>query len=465
MNNKTWISGKKISLVQMLDAREERWNRQQNLLSNYHQTLISLSLNIPGPVKYFPLAGLTLEEGITAIIRVLDSHQCKPAYSEKLYGLAGCYGYFILTTNAYDCKKWMTILEETHPLGRIFDIDVLTVNGQKITRKQIGFPERTCLLCERPAFACGRSRRHPAEELLNLEITWMTSYFMEKLSRQIAGLFTKAMTYEVTVTPKPGLVDRWHSGAHYDMDISLFMDSIDSLTPYFFECSMLGASFSSDHYDELFARLRTLGIQAEHAMYQATGNVNTHKGLIFSGGLLCACAAHSYIKKMRFDFNFMSDMCQKMSVSLIEDLNTNRNDISLTHGEQLYRTYGLKGIRGEAMNGFPTLFGTGLNIFHTCRSLSFPLYKSGRITLLYLMAYSEDTNIIIRSSYETWQKITSQLQAFLIRTPLAEINDVEVISQLDMWFLQQNISPGGSADLLALVYFLYFLSQTSVPTK
>lgn len=457
-NKSIWVSGTSASLDEILDAREEHWHLQQELISQYHQTLICLTLNIPGPLKLFPLARLTFEEGISAIETELAHHQCEPVYSRKFFKFTGCCGYFVVSACASDCKKWMTSLEEVHPLGRIFDIDIVNTNSHKISRKEIGISERSCLLCNRPAFLCGRSRTHSVQELLDQEIVWMNSYFTKKIARQLAGLFTKAMTYEVTVTPKPGLVDRWHSGAHHDMDIDLFMDSIDALFPYFEECSICGATFTSENYKKLFDTLRALGRQAEQSMYTATRNVNTHKGLVFSGGILCAAAAHSYIQKLKFDFEFMSAICRQMLVSLHNDFETSHQTIPLTHGKQLYQTHGLRGIRGEAMNGFPTLFKIGLNIFFSCRSLNFPLYKSGRITLLYLIAYSEDTNIIKRSSYETWQNLTAQLKSFLDCTPLSEINDMQIISELDTWFLQQNISPGGSADLLALVYFLYFLS-------
>ena len=62
---------------------------------------------------------------------------------------------------AVKIKKLMTTMEETHILGRLFDIDVLDANGQKLSRDM----PRRCLLCDKQAQICARSRRHSVSEL------------------------------------------------------------------------------------------------------------------------------------------------------------------------------------------------------------------------------------------------------------------------------------------------------------
>lgn len=454
-----WTHGREITLAELLDAREERWHRQLKLTAQYRQTLICLTLNIPGPVKSFPLARLTFDAGMLAIERELSRHQCRIAYRESCHGGWGFQGIFLTEQDASDCKKWMVNIEETHPLGRIWDIDVLNAQGEKLSRDGTGHPRRACLLCSRPAFVCGRSRRHSARELLEREISLMKTYFSRQLAEQTAGLFTKAMIYEVTTTPKPGLVDRWHNGAHKDMDIGTFIDSAAALFPYYQECALRGISFHGSDYPALFAALRPLGLEAEQTMYQAARHANPHKGLIFSGGIFCAAAAHCYAKRGDFRHEDISAICQKMLPDLSKDFEALSHGQPQTHGEKLYRAYHLLGIRGEAMRGYPTVFGWGWNVFTTCLSHGFPLYKSGQITLLYLIAHSEDTNIIARSSYETWDRLTRKLKNFLASVPIDQLDAEAITARLDAYFMKENISPGGSADLLALVYFLYFLRQ------
>lgn len=453
-----WTSGREVLLAELLDARENRWHTQQELIAQYQTNLICLTLNIPGPVKDFPLARLTFDEGLLAIERELSLRQCPILYRESSHGVWGYWGFFLVGHSAPDCKKWMASLEETHPLGRIFDIDVLNPQGEKLSRDAMGYPRRTCLLCSRPAFVCGRSRSHSVKELLDHQTSLMKTYFTRQLAQRTAGLFTKAMIYEVSTTPKPGLVDRWHSGSHKDMDIGTFMDSTAALFPYYEECALRGISFDGSDYPALFDSIRPLGLEAEQTMYKAAGNANPHKGLIFSGGIFCAAAARCYVKSGHFRQEDISAICRKMLGNLSKDFESFSRVQPKTHGEKLYRDYHLLGIRGEAMKGYPTVL-KGWNIFKTCLSQGFPLYKSGRITLLYLMAYSEDTNIIARSSYETWKTLTQKLKNLLRSVPIAELDEESITAQLDRYFMKENISPGGSADLLALVYFLYFLQQ------
>ena len=73
------------------------------------------------------------------------------------------------------------------------------------------------------------------------------------------------------------------------------------------------------------------------------------------------------------------------------------------------------------------------------------------------MGNTEDTNLIIRSDYETANRIQKSLSAFLNHSDYEE--QLSILPVLDDYFVSQNISPGGSADMLALTYFLYFLSQ------
>lgn len=119
---------------------------------------------------------------------------------------------------------------------------------------------------------------------------------MKMQKTEISGKLEKtallSLLLEVSSSPKPGLVDRFNCGAHRDMDFFTFMESSAALSGYFVKCALLGTEFQGDHPKELFRRLRPVGIAAERTMFQATGGVNTHKGLVFSLGILCAAAAH-----------------------------------------------------------------------------------------------------------------------------------------------------------------------------
>ena len=109
----------------------------------------------------------------------------------------------------------------------------------------------------------------------------------ERSAAYVAQQATRSLLYEVSVTPKPGLVDRLDSGAHTDMDFFTYLDSSVALTEYFRSAYLEGSTRSALAPPDLFTCLRKLGRQAERQMYAATSGVNTHKGSVFTLGLFC----------------------------------------------------------------------------------------------------------------------------------------------------------------------------------
>ena len=100
--------------------------------------------------------------------------------------------------------------------------------------------------------------------------------------------------YEACTTPKPGLVDMNNSGSHSDMDIYTFIDSSSVLVSYFRKFSLAGIRYCNDEPYQLFEKIRYLGMLAEDEMLISTNNVNTHKGLIFSLGIICSALGYLF---------------------------------------------------------------------------------------------------------------------------------------------------------------------------
>ena len=283
-----YIVGPSVSLEEMLAEREWRAAEEMRQLETC-AVLMVLSTNVAGPVKTFPL----LRKGFEEARQLLETRLDQEGVSWSLRGVhchdGGPTAFYAVETEATLAKRIACAVEETPGLGRLLDIDVLTAGGVKLERGQEGYPPRQCLLCGRPAFECGRSRRHSVEELQRETVRRLTEYFLSQYARQVEQAALRAMLYEVSVTPKPGLVDRRDSGAHRDMDFFTFVDSAAAIAPFFNRMCRLG--YHSPRSNSAFCReLRTLGMDAEAAMYRATGGVNTHKGLIFSLGLLTAAA-------------------------------------------------------------------------------------------------------------------------------------------------------------------------------
>lgn len=468
MKQELWTSGKDVSMAKILDARENRMQIQQEMLQKSPSCLLSFTLNIPGPVKVFPYTKWTYEVGISIILKGISLLNGVIIEQKEVKKDTGWEAFFALNLHPEDMKSYLLEQEEQHPLGRLFDFDILRADGSKLSRQELGFLERTCLLCGNPAFLCGRSRTHSAQELLAKEIEIMENFFVFRLSNHIGLLMQKALFYEVNTSLKPGLVDRLHNGSHKDMRLSTFINSAYSLTDYFCQCVKEGLSCdcSKKELPLLFQKLRGIGKQAEKNMLFATQGINTHKGIVFSGGILCAAIGY-YISTNSKDIsseNFLlslPEICRCMLPELLSDYLTLTPDTTKTNGEKLYLKYKITGIRGEAKQGFPLLFNVGFPLFQAVLKKGFSLWQAGLITLLHYIACTEDTNLIIRSDYQLACKIQKDLQQFLAHATYEK--QLSILPKLDAFFVSRNISPGGSADMLALTYFLYFIQNIPCP--
>lgn len=468
MKQELWTSGKDVSMAKILDARENRVQIQQEMLQKSPSCLLSFTLNIPGSVKVFPYTKWTYEVGISIILKGISLLNGVIIEQKEVKKDTGWEAFFALNLHPEDMKSYLLEQEEQHPLGRLFDFDILRADGSKLSRQELGFLERTCLLCGNPAFLCGRSRTHSAQELLAKEIEIMENFFVFRLSNHIGLLMQKALFYEVNTSLKPGLVDRLHNGSHKDMRLSTFINSAYSLTDYFCQCVKEGLSCdcSKKELPLLFQKLRGIGKQAEKNMLFATQGINTHKGIVFSGGILCAAIGY-YISTNSKDIsseNFLlslPEICRCMLPELLSDYLTLTPDTAKTNGEKLYLKYKITGIRGEAKEGFPLLFNVGFPLFQAVLKKGFSLWQAGLITLLHYIACTEDTNLIIRSDYQLACKIQKDLQQFLAHATYEE--QLSILPKLDAFFVSRNISPGGSADMLALTYFLYFIQNIPCP--
>lgn len=155
-----------VTLMELLDGREQRVMHQQALLNQYGGILISMTLNIPGPVKDKPKYRHALELGMEYLIEKIG--EINVTHQEIFHKLTGSEGYISVRDTDLDKKrlKQITIdVEEERAIGRLFDIDVMDQEGG-ISRADLGAARRTCLLCGEDAKVCARSQKHEMKELL-----------------------------------------------------------------------------------------------------------------------------------------------------------------------------------------------------------------------------------------------------------------------------------------------------------
>lgn len=155
-----------VSLEEMLIAREQRVMMQSNLIQNYRVPIISFTLNIPGPVKVFDNLPEIFDNGCEQIEHMLERNHTSFFFASSIEEKTGYEAFFCADGSPEELKKLMTDLEDSSTVGRLYDIDVLRVDGTKVSREEFGLAPRRCLLCGESAHACSRSRRHSVEELI-----------------------------------------------------------------------------------------------------------------------------------------------------------------------------------------------------------------------------------------------------------------------------------------------------------
>lgn len=400
-------------------------------------------MNIPGPVKTSPLIRRSFRWGL----ETLKQELLIVLYREVSEDVTGCEAYLVVEGDPRKIKQLCTRIEEETPLGRLFDMDVLTVTGEKLERES----PRSCIVCGAPGRGCASRRLHSVEELTAAIQKIMVSHFLKEDSRRIGVLATESLLKEVRTTPKPGLVDRRNSGSHTDMDLRTFTASAQALRPYFRRCMILGRETAEKDPEETFRQLRQAGIQAETDMYRATGGVNTHKGAIFTLGLLCGSIGRTWTPEGVFDLDKILAECSSLGERCLK-ADFGSLSIPVTAGEKLYVNRNLTGIRGEAAAGLPSVKNIGLPVFRNCLAAGYNENYAAAVTLLHLIARVEDTNLYHRGGAEgaAWAKAAAE--ALLPSPVMAEIE------ALDDAFIHRNLSPGGCADLLAATLFLHRLT-------
>ena len=277
----------------------------------------------------------------------------------------------------------------------------------------------------------------------------------------IATLAHKAMILEVEASPKPGLVSPDHNGAHRDMDYPLFVISANSLMPYLEQCAALGMEFAREEPEDVFPKLRTAGISAEKTMFAATGGVNTHKGLLFSLGLLCAASGRLLALRQPIWPRTVAEGGAAIVRGIVgRDLGPLRLSLPkrpLTAGERLFVEHGIGGIRQEAEEGFPSALAAFERLYYLYDDL--PRSRAIPQTLLWLMSATADTNILSRGGLEALAFIRETASDILAKGGMYTSSGEQATLELREACVEQNLSPGGSADLLALALFFRMLQD------
>lgn len=166
-----------VSLEQVLASREQRARRQQAWLFQSDHTVVSVTLVWPGEVKDTALARRVMAVANQALGELFHTHQWKVCRHLVLHPVTGPEALWSVAAPAWMIKHVTAHLEDNHPLGRLWDIDVFCPKKGLLKRNAIQQSMRRCFICHEPAHVCSRSRCHSQAELTRVIEELTDDYF------------------------------------------------------------------------------------------------------------------------------------------------------------------------------------------------------------------------------------------------------------------------------------------------
>jgi triphosphoribosyl-dephospho-CoA synthase len=279
----------------------------------------------------------------------------------------------------------------------------------------------------------------------NRAATQAAAQAARRFAHDIAMLAVRSLHTELCLYPKPGLVSLVDNGSHEDMNAATFMRSLFSLRHYFKRICLAGVAGAP------FAQLKQLGIAAEKAMLAATCGVNTHRGAIFSLGLLCAAAGRAHAQRTPMT---PPALRATLLIAWGEELAMHAApapaaDAPLSHGLRAAAQYAASGAREEGALGLPSVFETGVAALQSALARGAGTTQARIDALFALMANISDTNIYHRAGPQGAQTVRDEAQRFIALGGTAQPNWRDEAIAIHQLFVRRRLSPGGAADLLA----------------
>ena len=255
-------------------------------------------------------------------------------------------------------------------------------------------------------------------------------------SECIAAAAVDALREELEAYPKPGLVSFLDNGSHKDMQASHFMAAIAVLPEFFQQLAEAGSEQAA------FPALQQIGRAAEQKMLIATGGVNTHRGAIFSLGLLAAAAGWKFHSGSRLR---LGEIVRKhWGDGILQSRNPG------SHGAEVLRKYGIRGAAAEAAAGFPAVYQYGLPAL-----CSLPERNAARIQAFFaLLEKVPDTTLLYRGGREGLQFATTAAVEFKRGGGSMAPGWEQKAAALHQKFIRRGLSCGGIADLLSATIFI-----------
>lgn len=260
----------------------------------------------------------------------------------------------------------------------------------------------------------------------------------------IGRLAVRSLYSELVLYPKPGLVSLVDCGSHHDMTAVTFLRSLFSLRHYFVDITAAGMRHAP------FSVLRQLGIEAETRMLAATGGINTHRGAIFSVGMLCAAIGHCRARHIALSAPAIrTALLSQWGDALVRHMQPAAANAPLSHGLQVAVSHAVGGAREEAALGLPSVFEIALPALEQTLAAGRGTVCAQIDAFFALMAHVSDTNVVHRGGAAGAAMVRNLAQQFLALGGSAHPDWERHARDCHQAFVRQRLSPGGAADLLA----------------
>ncbi|MGI8329765.1 triphosphoribosyl-dephospho-CoA synthase [Actinomadura scrupuli] len=269
----------------------------------------------------------------------------------------------------------------------------------------------------------------------------------------LAGMAVRALQEEARLSPKPGLVDRRGRGAHDDMDLPLLLASAEALRPTFGLVADAASRMAVGA--GLREELGRLGRAGERTMLWATRGVNTHRGALWALGLLVAGAVDAGDER--------AAVRRAARLAALPDRHVPAGKVS--HGERVRRRYRVRGARGEAEAGFPHVVGVALPRLRRARRAGLAEDVARLDALLEVMSLLDDTCVLHRGGVEGLRVVRLGAERVLAEGGTGTDSGRAALLELDERLRSLRLSPGGSADLLAVALFLDMVPWPERPRR
>jgi triphosphoribosyl-dephospho-CoA synthase len=268
---------------------------------------------------------------------------------------------------------------------------------------------------------------------------------------ETARIAVSCLHTELVLHPKPGLVSLVDNGSHTDMNAETFMRSMFALRHYFARICRAGID------DAPFSVLKQLGIEAEARMLRATGGINTHRGAIFSLGMLCAAIGRARAQGMLLRGDGLRAI---MLIRWGEELAAHtRPDGAQSHGLEVADRHAASGAREEGALGLPSVFEVGLPAMRRTLAAGRSMHLARIDALFALMAHVSDTNVFYRGGAQGAATVRRQAAGFVEMGGTAHPGWRGYALESHRILVADKLSPGGAADLLAATCLVHAVTS------